>query len=59
MEIRSGLFELSILSQVSAVVGCLLSGVPLYNAPIDACLRMRVVMGMCESVNVKDECKLD
>ena len=31
MEIQSGYSELSIISQVSAVEGCPLSGVPLYN----------------------------
>ena len=30
MEIRSGYSELSVISQVSAVEGCPLSGVPLY-----------------------------
>ena len=30
MEIQSGHSELSVISQVSAVEGCLLSGVPLY-----------------------------
>ena len=31
MEIRSGLSKLSVISQVSAVEGCPLSGVPLYS----------------------------
>ena len=30
MEIQSGHLKLSVISQVSAVEGCLLSGVPLY-----------------------------
>ena len=31
MEMQSGHSELSVISQVSAVEGCPLSGVPLYN----------------------------
>ena len=50
MAIQLGLSELSVISWVSAIEGCPLSGVPLYNERIGLRLGMKLVLYMYSSV---------